>query len=393
MGVLEGLKILDFTTLLPGPFATMMMVDMGADVVKVESPHREDMTKQFPPMVGEVSALFSQLNRSKKSISLDLKKQEAREVIFQLVNEYDIIFEQFRPGVMDRLGLGYEDIKKIKPDIIYCSLTGYGQTGPLSNKAGHDINYLALSGSVSYSSRGNQPPVPPGIQIGDIGGGAMPAVISILGAVYHRSQTGKGQYIDVSITDVMYAFNVMYGSGYLAGGENPEPEVLMLNGGTFYDFYETKDGRYFSVGSLEPKFQKQLCTLLGDSELYKLSSSSSIKDQLQFKDILRTAFKEKSFDQWLEWIGVEFDGCVEPVLKFSETVEHPQFKAREMIVPVMTVDGMEQKQIAFPIKFSDKPATYKYAGVQTGTHTMEVLKNNGWDEKQIKELADKGVFG
>ncbi|WP_347230921.1 CaiB/BaiF CoA transferase family protein [Mesobacillus subterraneus] len=393
MSVLNGLKVLDFTTLLPGPFATMMLADMGADVVKVESPHREDMTKHLPPIIDEVSAAYAQLNRSKRSVALDLKQVDAKEVIFSLIKEYDIVIEQFRPGTMERLGIDYKTLKKVNPSIIYCSLTGYGQTGPMSNKAGHDINYLAISGAASYSSRKDQAPIPLGIQVADIGGGSMPAVISILAAVYHRLQTGEGQHIDVSITDNLYAFNALYGSGYLAGGENPGAESLMLNGGTFYDYYETKDGRYFSVGSLEPKFQKELCHLLGEPALLTLSSSTKTADQQQFKEKVKIAFKEKTFDEWLALLGNDFDGCVEPVLKFAETVEHPHIKAREMIVPVSMPSGGTQDQIAFPIKFSNQPASYRHTGVQTGTHTKEVLKKAGWNDSKIAELSEKGIFG
>ncbi|WP_339184160.1 CaiB/BaiF CoA-transferase family protein [Oceanobacillus sp. FSL W7-1293] len=393
MGILNGMKVLDFTTLLPGPFATMMLADMGADVIKVESPHRGDMIKQLPPMEGGVSAVYAQLNRSKQSMTLDLKQPEATEIVKKLIDEYDIIIEQFRPGVMDRLGIGYETLKQANPSIIYCSITGYGQTGPLQAKAGHDINYLALSGAASYSARKNQAPVPAGFQAADIGGGSMPAVISILAAVYHRMNTGEGQYIDVSIMDNMYAFNALYGSGYLAGGTEPEPESLMLNGGSFYDFYETKDGRYFSVGSLEPKFQKELCNLLGDPQLLHLSGSIKEEEQNQFKEAMKSIFKGKTFDEWLAMLGDNFDGCVEPVLKFSETVDHPQIKAREMIVPVSKWEGGTQNQIAFPIKFSSQPASYRYAGVQTGTHTNQVLKNAGWNEEEIMELSQKGLFG
>jgi alpha-methylacyl-CoA racemase len=259
MGILAGLKILDFSTLLPGPFATMMLADMGADVIKVESPDRVDLAKHLEPMDGEISALFGQLQRSKRSLALDLKQAEAREVVYQLVQEYDIVVEQFRPGVMDRLGIGYEKLKKINPKVIYCSITGYGQTGPLRDRAGHDINYLALAGAAGYSSRKNQAPVPAGIQVADLAGGSMPAVIGLLAAVYHLENTGEGQYIDLSITDAVFSLNAMYGSGYLVGGIEPEPESQMLNGGSFYDYYETLDQRYLSVGSLEPQFQGRLC--------------------------------------------------------------------------------------------------------------------------------------
>jgi alpha-methylacyl-CoA racemase len=393
MGILNGLKVLDFSTLLPGPFATMMLADMGATVIKVESPDRVDLTKHLEPMDGEVSALFGQLQRSKRSLALDLKQAEAKEVVYQLVQEYDIVVEQFRPGVMEKLGIGYEKLKEINPRVIYCSITGYGQTGPLRNRAGHDINYLALSGVASYSARKNEPPVPAGIQVADLAGGSLPSVIGILSAVYHREKTGEGQYIDISMTDAVFSLNAMYGTGYLAGGREPEPESEMLNGGSFYDYYETLDHRYLSVGSLEPQFQAKLCQLIGDSNLIKLSSSQNLKEQQAFKRILAEAIKQKSFEEWLTILGNDFDGCVEPVLKFSESVNHPQIKARNLVVSVPKSQGGTQKQIAFPIKFSTQPAEYQFTGVKTGTHSEEILKEAGFDSHAIEALADRGIFG
>jgi alpha-methylacyl-CoA racemase len=393
MGILTGLKILDFSTLLPGPFATMMLADMGADVLKVESPHREDMTKHLPPMDGEVSAAFSHLHRSKRSLALDMKIEAAKDVVYQLVKEYDIVIEQFRPGVMEKLGIGYEKLKEINPRVIFCSVTGYGQTGPLRNRAGHDNNYLSLAGVASYSSRKNQAPVPAGIQVADLAGGSMPAVIGILAAVYHRERTGEGQHIDVSITDGVFSLNAMFGSGYLVGGIEPEAESLLLNGGYFYDYYETKDQRYFSVGSLEPQFQAMLCERIGDPSLLKLCSSRRIEDQRAFKEKLTEIFKIKTFTEWLTIFGDDFDGCVEPVLNFSEAVNHPQIKARELVVPVPKSRGGTQQQIAFPIKFSTQPAEYRFTGEQTGTHTDEILQEAGFDTDTIKAFSEKGIFG
>ena len=393
MGILTGLKILDFSTLLPGPFATMMLADMGADVMKVESPEREDLTKVLDPMDGDVSAAFGHLNRSKRSLALDLKKDEAKEVIYQLVKDYDIIVEQFRPGVMDRLGIGYEKLKEINPKIIYCSITGYGQTGPLSNRAGHDNNYLSIAGVASYSFRKNQNPVPSGIQVADIAGGSLPAVVGILAAVYHREKTGEGQSIDISITDAVFALNAMYGSGYLVGGIEPEAESLLLNGGGFYDYYETKDHRYFSVGSLEPQFQIRLCELMGDRNLIQLSSSSNRESQRTFKKILTETFKEKTFEEWLKILGDDFDGCIEPVLHFSESVSHPQIEARKLVVTVPKLDGGTQQQIAFPIKFSTQPAEYHFTGVQTGTHSSEILEEVGIDPEAINRLTSQEIMG
>lgn len=393
MGILSGLKILDFSTLLPGPFATMMLADMGADVLKVESPERVDFTKVLDPIDGDVSATFGHLNRSKRSLALDLKQEEAKEVIYQLVQDYDIIVEQFRPGVMDRLGIGYEKLKEINPKVIFCSITGYGQTGPLRDRAGHDINYLSLAGVASYSFRKSQAPVPSGIQVADLAGGAFPAVVGILAAVYHRETTGEGQSIDLSITDAVFALNAMYGSGYLVGGIEPEAESLLLNGGGFYDYYETKDHRYFSVGSLEPQFQVRLCELMGDRNLLELSSSDNLESQRALKKILSKTFKERTFKEWLEVLGDNFDGCIEPVLQFSESVSHPQIEARKLVITIPKLDGGTQQQIAFPIKFSTQPAEYNFAGVQTGTHTVEVLEDLGIDAETINRLANQEMMG
>ncbi|NME06722.1 CaiB/BaiF CoA-transferase family protein [Psychrobacillus sp. BL-248-WT-3] len=393
MGILNGLKILDFSTLLPGPFATMMLADMGADVIKIEAPNREDFLKHIEPKDGEVSATFAHLNRSKRSLALDIKLAESKDIIYRLIEEYDIVIEQFRPGVMDKLGIGYEKLKEINPKIIFCSITGYGQTGPLRNRAGHDINYLSIAGVASYSARKNQAPVPGGIQVADLAGGSMPAVIGILAAVYHRHSTGEGQHIDVSLTDVAFSLNAMYGPNFLVGGENPKEEEMLLNGGTFYDYYETKDGRYFSVGSLEPKFQQKLCELLGDRNLIKLSNSNSKEDQQAFKEIVTKEFKAKNFDEWISILGDDFDGCVEPVLSFGEAVQHPQILARNMVTTVPKSEGGEQQQIAFPIKFSASRPEYRFAGVSTGKHTQEILKSLGMDLPEIQSLAEKGVFG
>ena len=391
MGILKGLKVLDFSTLLPGPFATMMLADMGAEIIKVESPFREDLVKHQEPIDGDVSAAFGHLNRSKRSLALDLKQEEAKEVIYKLIEEYDIVVEQFRPGVMDKLGIGYDMLKEINPKIIFCSITGYGQTGPLKNRAGHDINYLSLAGISSYSFRKNQVPVPAGIQVADIAGGSMPAVIGILAAVYHRNQTGKGQFIDLSITDVAFSLNAMYGPSYLIAGIEPESESVLLNGGQFYDYYETKDSRYFSIGSIESKFQAMLCEVIGDRSLIRLSSSHRMEDQQVFKDKVREAFKQKTFNEWLLILGDDFNGCIEPVLHFSESVNHPQMKAREMVVSIPKKQGGMQKQIAFPIKFSSEPAVYQFTGVQTGYHSQEILAELGFDEETINKLSQKQI--
>lgn len=369
MGILNGLKVLDFSTLLPGPYATMMLADMGADVIHVESPTRPDLIRTVDPVDEDgSSAAHQQLNRSKNSVALDLKKPASIELVHRLLQEYDIVIEQFRPGVMTRLGLGYEQMKQVNSKLIYCSITGYGQTGPYAKRAGHDLNYLSLAGVVDYSRRRGERPVPQGIQVADLAGGSLHAVIGILAAVYHRQQTGEGQYIDVSMTDAVFAMNVLFGSGYLAHGTEPKTEGLMLNGGDFYDYYETKDGRYFSVGSLEPPFRKRLCEAIGEPALIAQAFSEIEEDKQTVKELLKTKFLSKTFDEWRA-IFAAIDSCVEPVLTFAEAVEHPQIQAREMVVDVPKSDGSSRKQLAFPIKFSTKSAEYRVIGGKLGEHT------------------------
>ncbi len=230
---LSTLKILDFSNLLPGPFASMMLADLGAEILRIESPIRPDLVRMMRPKINGSSATHATLNRSKNSLALDLKHPGAVKIVQQLVGKYDIVLEQFRPGVMKRLGLDYEELRRHNPALIFCSLTGYGQTGPYRNRAGHDLNYLALSGVSNYSRRKNESPVPLGIQVADVAGGSYHVVMGILAAVVHRRQTGEGQAIDISMSDAMFSMNVFEGANWLAGAPEAQPESTWLNGGTF----------------------------------------------------------------------------------------------------------------------------------------------------------------
>ncbi len=330
MNALQDLKILDFSPLLPGPYATMLLADMGADVLRVESPTRPDLVKSLQPQIDGVSAAYRQLHDNKQTVELDLKQKEAVEEVYRLVREYDIVIEQFRPGVMSRLGLDYETLKAINPNLIYCSITGYGQTGPYKDRAGHDINYLALSGVMDYSRRKNEAPVPLGLQVADVAGGSHHAVMAILAAVIHRQSTGEGQYLDISMTDAAFALNAMTGAAALAGGEQPEAETGWLNGGTFYDYYETCDKRYMAVGSLEPQFQKLLLEVLGLMDLKKECADFTPESQGRVKQAISEIFSSKTFEHWCQ-VFAQVDACVEPVLTFEEASNHPHVQARGLI--------------------------------------------------------------
>ena len=389
-GPLSSLKVLDFSTLLPGPFASLLLADMGAEVLRVESPSRMDLVRVLPPHDGGVSASHAYLNRNKRCIALDLKKPEAVEMVKQLVAQYDIVLEQFRPGVMDKLGVGYEALKAINSKLIYVSITGYGQTGPYKDRAGHDINYLALAGIASYTGRRDTGPLPLGIQAADIAGGSLHGVIGLLAAVIQRQATGQGQQVDISMTDCAFSLHGMAGAGYLAAGVEPEMENQALNGGSFYDYYRTRDGRWFSVGSLEPQFMQQFCAAIGRPELAARGLSQKPEDQQALKREIEIEFEKHDFVEWSQVFG-GLDACVEPMLNLSEAVEHPQIKARGLVTAVPRAGSDPQQQIACPIKFSSGLPTPRHIGAALGAHTEEVLAELGYTAEQVAQFKANKV--
>lgn len=350
MNLLDNLKILDFTTLLPGPYATWMLSEMGAHILKISAPGRKDLVLDSEPKTQNgLSANRAWLNNKKKEIFLNLKEEAGKKEIIRLIKEegYNCIIEQFRPGVMAKFGLDYEDIKEIQDDIIYLSLTGYGQNGPYKYKAGHDINYLALSGLMSYSGRKETGPVLYGMQIADIAS-AQNSVIGILAALNKRNETGLGTYIDVSILDSVIPFNAMAGVGAMMSGNNPKREEDFLNGGSLYDFYQTKDGKYLSFGALEPKFFERFCKIIGKKEW--VEKGCVCPDFKEKKKVLRKIFKEKTRDEWT-LIFKDADCCVEPVLDLKEALlEDKNTKIRKTIKTI-DIDGEQIKVYSNPIKF------------------------------------------
>lgn len=392
-GPLTGLSIMDFSTLLPGPYATMMLADLGADVLRIVSRSRPDLVVTMPPMISntDISANAGWLGRGKKSLFLNLKDQRAITIVHQLIKEYDIIVEQFRPGVMTKLGLGYEDLHKIHPSLIYCSVTGYGQTGPISRKAGHDINYLSRSGLMSYSGRKDVGPSLTGLQIADLAAGSQNAIIGILAAVIHRTRTGQGQHVDISMLDGMVAFNAMRAAAFLVDGEEPKREGELLNGGSFYDFYETKDGNYISFGGLEPQFFTAFCRAIDCLDL--IEPGVMPENIAEAKTRVRKIIETKTRKEWEEvFNGV--DACVEPVLTLSESLDDPQIRARGMVVDVRLPGGSGTvRQLACPIKFSESIPAYDEIGSAPGVDTLEILRDLGYTEKEIAEFGRTGVFG
>ena len=390
MGALDGYKVLDFSTLLPGPYATMTLADMGAEVLKVSSKDKYDLVVNWPPVIkdAEVTGAQGWLGRNKKTIFLNMKKEKSVEAVKKLVQEYDIVVEQFRPGVMDKLGIGYEALKAVNPRVIYCAITGYGQNGAFAMKAGHDINYLSRAGISYAAGRKQGGPSLYNFQIADVAGGSMNAVASICAAIIYREKTGKGQFIDVSMQDSVIPFNSMDGASYFAGGPMPERENGQLNGGEIYDFYETKDGKFMSVGSLEPKFFAGLCKAMGHEEWAdgKILKTDCAMVKAEFKKVFLT----KTRDEWTE-ICAPLDSCIEPVMSLEECSHDEHLLSRGMFpeVEVPVSNGAKVTQLGCPFKLSECPAEYKHAGFPEGYHTNEVLSALGYSEADITEMVEK----
>ena len=390
-GPLQGLKILDFSTALPGPFATMMMADMGAAVLRVNQPGRTSIRGGGPD--GGPNAVERTLHRNKRAISLNLKSPESYEVVRRLVAEHDVLVEQFRPGVMKRLGWDYEAARAVNPKIIYCSLTGYGQNGPLRDRAGHDINYLALSGLMSYSGTKEDGPRPYATQVADITAGSYNLMVGLLAALHHRDRTGEGQWVDIAMLDGSVALNAVGGAEYMVRGRVPEREAEVLNGGLLYDFYRTRDGEFLAVGGLEPKFLAQFLEAIGHPELAEPGTAMTfMKNVPEAKRVVSEAIAARTLAEWLD-VFANFDACVEPVLNLEQMAEHPQTRDREMVVDVDSGDGTTVRQIACPIKFSEAPLEYRHVGRAGNADNRQVLGEIGFSEEEIAVLSESGVLG
>ncbi|MHB8770134.1 MAG: CaiB/BaiF CoA transferase family protein [Syntrophales bacterium] len=390
-GPLKGIKVLDFTTLLPGPFATMMLADMGAEVLRIVSGSRPDLAAFVPPCLPgtELSCATASLGRGKRCMALNLKDPRARAIVERLVKEYDILIEQFRPGVMAKLDLDYAALKGANPGLIYCSLSGYGQTGPMKDRAGHDINYLARSGLMSYSGGRFTGPKLTGMQIADVAAGSNNAVIGILAAVVHRQHTEEGQHVDVAMTDGVVAFNALAGAAFLVDGREARRGKEILNGGSLYDFYETKDGGYISFGGLEPQFFAAFCEAIGRPDL--IAGGVAPPECNRIKEEIRKIFKTKTRDKWTALFS-RVDACVEPVLGLGEALDNPQVEARGLVVDVDVPGCGSVKQIGHPIRYSATPPEYRSAGVSAGAHTREVMAELGYRDDEIDEFEKTGLF-
>lgn len=370
---LASIRVLDLTRLLPGPYCSMLLADFGAEVIKVEATDTGDYMRKFEPMIDEDSALFHSLNLNKKSICLDLKSEEGQMNFLRLAEGADVVVESFRPGVMERLGIGYEKLKSINPGIIYCSITGYGQTGPNAAEPGHDINYLSIAGLLDLMGGKDGKPIIPAAQIADIGGGALPATVGILLALFEREQSGRGQFVDIAMLDGVISWLQTILPGVLSGNTQPKRGEQQLDGGrACYAVYETKDSRYMSVGALEPKFWKGFCNVIGRQDFIPLIEAP-LHEQYRLKYEIQMIMSQKTQREWIaEFANVE--ACVTPLLTLEEMIRNPQVMAREMILRSTLPDFGEIRRIGIPIKLSETPGSFVSHAPKLGAHTQEILK-------------------
>lgn len=389
--ILKGIKVLDLTRLLPGPLCTQILGDLGAEVIKIEGAKGGDYSRMMPPRGKSDGGYFMGVNRNKKSMSLNLYKEQGKKVFLKMLAGSDVVIEQFRPGVMEGLGLGYGVLSSVNPRLIMCSITGYGQDGPYKDRAGHDINYLNLTGISNLTGCYQGKPVLSGIQIADVGGGSLWAALSIMGAIIDREKTGMGQYIDVSMTDCVFTFMSLLVSAYnfdrrlFGGGE------WLLNGGfAWYNFYRTKDDRWLGIGMLEEKFWATFCRAIGREE-YIGQQFASRQVQEQIMEDLNAILASKTAEEWLRELQ-PLDICISLVNNLEEAINDPHLQARGMIVEIEhPLDG-KIKNVGFPVKFSATPYSIKLPPPARGEHTEQILLELGYKSHDLEEMKREGVF-
>jgi len=379
---LAGLRVLDLTRLLPGPMATLHLADLGADVIKVEDTGAGDYARSAPSVHGGIN-YFQLINRNKRSLRVDLKQAAGVEVFLRLATNADVIIESFRPGVVDKLGIGYGTVSSINPKVVYCAITGYGQDGPYRERAGHDLNYLGYSGLLDQIGTPGGAPAVPNFQIGDLLGGSMTALVGILAAIVDARANGRGRYVDVSMTDAVFAHTLFPFLAALGLGQAPPRGDDVLSGGLpCYGVYATSDGRHFAVGALEPKFWQLFCETINRPDLKPFAYAMGAEG-LRIRGELENVFAQRTFAQWTT-LFEDIDCCVTPVLSFEESLKNEQLLARGMVVES---DGI--KQFAPPYKISDMPFEVRLPAPAAGEHGEDILREAGYSADEIASLRSR----
>jgi crotonobetainyl-CoA:carnitine CoA-transferase CaiB-like acyl-CoA transferase len=392
---LGDIRVLDLTRLLPGGFCSLLLADLGADVVKVEDTGTGDYVRWAPPYYGDESdqalgtrsALYLALNRGKRSIRLDLKSEGGRDAFLRLVREYDVVLDGFRPGVLDKLGVGYEALREANPAVVYCAITGYGQTGPNTQRAGHDMNYLGLTGLLGLTGEPGGRPIQAAGQIADVGGGALMAAFGVMAALHERRRSGEGQVVDVSMTDGAMSWLAMVAAAYLCDGQVPRRGEGQLTGAfACYYPYEAADG-WVTCGALEPKFWAAFCNGVERPDLIaKQFARPGSDDWREIADVFRSRTRE-------EWraFNDEHDAMIEPVLELDEALDSELVRKREMVVELEQPPFGAVRQLGVPVKLSRTPGGPDRPAPALGEHTEEVLSEAGLSEDEVAALIESGA--
>ena len=392
---LSGIKVLDLSRFAPGPFCTGILGDMGADIIKIEEAGKptgrraEDGKGRGGPVVKEFAppdSPFDPSNRNKRSIGLNLKSDEGREIFYKLAKDADVVVEGFRPGVTERLGIGYDKLKDINKKIIYCAITGYGQDGPYKFLPGHDVNYISQAGYFGILKEPNLP----GNLIGDIAGGGMQAVIGILSALIAREKTGEGQFVDISITDGVVAQLGPYFAAYSMNRKMPD-ETDMVSTGTapFYNIYETKDGKKISLGCSEPWFYVNLCKALDCEDM--IPYHGEVEKFGEIAEVFKKKFLTKNRNEWFD-ILTRTDVAVSKVLEFDELESDPQLKHRNMIVELDHPELGKVRQTGIPVKLSATPGSIRKFAPKRGEDAIDILMEIGYSKEEIEKLEENNVI-
>ncbi len=394
-GPLTGVKVLDLSLLLPGPLCSQHLADMGAEVIKVENPRLGDMTRYLTTKVSKgdfaESGAFLQLNRNKKSITVNIKREGGREVILRLLQDADILLEGFRPDTLNELGIGYEQLKEKFPRLIYCAISGYGATGHYKEHAGHDANYIARAGLLALNGQKGGPPVVPGFQVADIAGGTLTALAAILAALYAREKTGKGQFIDVSMQDGATPFLSLLLGDYIATGKEPERGNDMLSGLLpNYKIYETKDGKFVMLAALEEKFFQTFLRQIDREDILK----NMTRDEAGYAAAaaeLEKIFKSRTYAEWAP-LFENPDSCFSGLSSLGEVLQDKHLRERGTVLEIDHPRLGKIPVIGSPFHFSETPVSYRLAPPEMGQHTEEVLRSAGFSAAEIEQLRkDKCV--
>jgi alpha-methylacyl-CoA racemase len=380
---LTGIRVLDLTRLLPGAFCTMLLADMGADVVKVEDPDRGDYMRWTPPLRDGQSVLFNALNRNKRSITLNLKSEAGRDLLLRLVDRADVLVEGNRPGVMRRLGLAWDVLHGRNPRLVMCSITGYGQDGPFASRAGHDLNYVATAGVLGLNGHAGGPPVPLSVQVADVGGGGLQPAVAILGALVGVQRGGEGRWLDVSMTDGALSWLALALAARDGGEDVGRGDQRLSGRHACYRVYACKDGGFYSVGALEPKFWAALCIAVGRPELVGLQFAEGDEGKQVHRE-MENVFASRTRAEWERDLA-GLDACCEPVLDLDEVASHPQIAARGLISKLES--GVEVRPA---VRLRD--AWRRMDPPRLGEHTATVLAEVGVDAAAFEELRSAGAL-